>query len=132
MSRKANPYDDALAESFVATLKTECFADWIPPTKTAAKLMAPLSRRSGCFRSRFRHHGDIYLRRRVPIHCRTGFRLICVEGSAKRRGHGRQLGVKNNRTEYRTMTQGRINKGTQEIKAMMAEDADFYVPLCAP
>jgi putative transposase len=39
MSRKANPYDNALAESFVATLKTECFADWIPPTKTAAKLM---------------------------------------------------------------------------------------------
>jgi len=27
MSRKANPYDNALAESFVATLKTECFAD---------------------------------------------------------------------------------------------------------
>ena len=39
MSRKGNPYDNALAESFVATLKTECFADWIPPTKTAAKLM---------------------------------------------------------------------------------------------
>ena len=39
MSRKANPYDNALAESFVATLKTECFADWIPPTKSAAKLM---------------------------------------------------------------------------------------------
>ena len=27
MSRKANPYDNALAESFVATLKTECFAE---------------------------------------------------------------------------------------------------------
>jgi putative transposase len=39
MSRKANPYDNALAESFVATLKTECFADSIPPTKAAAKLM---------------------------------------------------------------------------------------------
>ena len=25
MSRKGNPYDNALAESFVATLKTECF-----------------------------------------------------------------------------------------------------------
>ena len=32
MSRKGNPYDNALAESFVATLKTECFADSIPPT----------------------------------------------------------------------------------------------------
>jgi Integrase core domain len=30
---------NALAESFVATLKAECFADWIPPTKAAAKLM---------------------------------------------------------------------------------------------
>lgn len=39
MSRKANPYDNALAESFVATLKTECFGDSIPPTKAAAKLL---------------------------------------------------------------------------------------------
>ena len=39
MSRKGNPYDNALAESFVATLKTECFADSIPPTKAAAELM---------------------------------------------------------------------------------------------
>jgi len=40
MSRPANPYDNALAESFVATLKTECFGDSIPPTKAAAELMA--------------------------------------------------------------------------------------------
>jgi len=39
MSRRANPYDNALAESFVATLKTECFEDSIPPTKAAAKLL---------------------------------------------------------------------------------------------
>ena len=39
MSRKGNPYDNALAESFVATLKTECFGDSIPPTKALAKLM---------------------------------------------------------------------------------------------
>ena len=38
MSRKANPYDNALAESFVATLKTECFGDTIPASKTSAKL----------------------------------------------------------------------------------------------
>jgi len=37
MSRGGNPYDNALAESFVATLKTECFGDSIPPTKAAAK-----------------------------------------------------------------------------------------------
>lgn len=39
MSRQANPYDNALAESFVATLKTECFGNSIPPTKAIAKLM---------------------------------------------------------------------------------------------
>ena len=39
MSRKGNPYDNALAESFVATLKTECFGNSIPPTKAAARLM---------------------------------------------------------------------------------------------
>jgi len=38
MSRRGNPYDNALAESFVATLKTECFGDQIPSSKTAAKL----------------------------------------------------------------------------------------------
>ena len=40
MSRTANPYDNALAESFVATLKTECFGDAIPATRAAAELMA--------------------------------------------------------------------------------------------
>ena len=40
MSRTANPSDNALAESFVATLKTECFDDSIPPTRAAAELMA--------------------------------------------------------------------------------------------
>ena len=39
MSRKGNPYDNALAESFVATLKTECFGHSIPATKATAKLM---------------------------------------------------------------------------------------------
>jgi transposase InsO family protein len=39
MSRKANPYDNALAESFVATLKTECFGGFIPPSKAVARLM---------------------------------------------------------------------------------------------
>jgi len=40
MSRPGNPYDNAIAESFVATLKAECFGDAIPPTKAAARLMA--------------------------------------------------------------------------------------------
>ena len=38
MSRTGNPYDNALAESFVATLKTECLAGEIPPTRAAARL----------------------------------------------------------------------------------------------
>jgi putative transposase len=39
MSRTANPYDNALAESFFATLKTECF-DQPPSTNAEAKLKA--------------------------------------------------------------------------------------------
>jgi len=38
MSRTANPYDNALAESFFATLKTECFAQ-TPATRAEAKLL---------------------------------------------------------------------------------------------
>jgi putative transposase len=37
MSRAANPYDNALAESFMATLKTECFTE-TPVTRAEAKL----------------------------------------------------------------------------------------------
>jgi transposase InsO family protein len=39
MSRPGNPYDNALAESFVATLKTECFGDYTPKTKLEARLL---------------------------------------------------------------------------------------------
>ena len=35
----------------------------------------------------------------------------------------------NNQLKYRTMTQRRVNKETKEIKAVMAEDADFLRPL---
>jgi putative transposase len=38
MSRAANPYDNAIAESFMATLKTECF-DHTPATRAQAQLM---------------------------------------------------------------------------------------------
>jgi len=37
MSRPANPYDNALAESFMATLKTECF-DQMPASPAQARL----------------------------------------------------------------------------------------------
>ena len=39
MSRKANPYDNALMESFFATLKTECFQNQIPKNRREAKLI---------------------------------------------------------------------------------------------
>ena len=37
MSRKGNCYDNAMAESFFATLKTEAFAAATPPTKAQTK-----------------------------------------------------------------------------------------------
>lgn len=39
MSRSANPYDNALAESFMASLKTECFGAITPVTRAQARLM---------------------------------------------------------------------------------------------
>jgi transposase InsO family protein len=39
MSRKGNCYDNALAESFFATLKTECFGDRLPDTHQQARTM---------------------------------------------------------------------------------------------
>jgi transposase InsO family protein len=39
MSRKANPYDNAMMESFFATLKTECFGNQIPKSRREAKLI---------------------------------------------------------------------------------------------
>ena len=38
MSRKGNCYDNAMMESFWATLKTECFAGERPATRQAARL----------------------------------------------------------------------------------------------
>ena len=39
MSRKANPYDNAIMESFFATIKTECFQNQIPKSRREAKLV---------------------------------------------------------------------------------------------
>jgi hypothetical protein len=54
---------------------------------------------------------------------------VTCRGFSKKGGHGKQLGAMNNQLKYRTMTQKRVNKETKEIKAMMAEDADFLRPL---
>lgn len=60
MSRTANPYDNALAESFVATLKAECFPDGIAPSKAAAKLMV-FDYIESFYNSRRRHSSLNYL-----------------------------------------------------------------------
>ena len=39
MSRRGNCYDNAMMESFWATLKTECFGDYVSATRSAAKAM---------------------------------------------------------------------------------------------
>ena len=39
MSRRGNCYDNAMMESFWATLKTECFGDYVPATRSEAKSM---------------------------------------------------------------------------------------------
>ena len=39
MSRRGNCYDNATAESFWATLKTECFHHQLPATRAQAKSM---------------------------------------------------------------------------------------------
>ena len=52
-----------------------------------------------------------------------------VKVQQKRRGYGKQLGVRNNLTEYRTMTRKKSNRTLKEIKAMMAEDDEFLRPM---
>ena len=39
MSRRGNCYDNAMIESFWATLKTECFGDYVPATRREAQTM---------------------------------------------------------------------------------------------
>ena len=85
MSRKGNPYDNALAESFVATLKTECFGGVIPPTKAAAKLMIfdYLER----FYNRRRRHSSLGYR--SPLQFEEDFARTLAEGCS---GGGRPGG----------------------------------------
>ena len=58
MSRKANPYDNAIMESFFATLKTECFQNQIPKSRREAKLI--LFDYIETFYNRFRLHSALH------------------------------------------------------------------------
>ena len=57
MSRKANPYDNAMMESFFATLKTECFQNQIPKSRREAKLI--LFDYIEIFYNRYRLHSSL-------------------------------------------------------------------------
>jgi putative transposase len=57
MSRKGNPYDNAVMESFLATLKTECFQNQIPKTRREAKLI--LFDYIETFYNRYRLHSSL-------------------------------------------------------------------------
>ena len=85
MSRKGNPYDNALAESFVATLKTECFGDSLPPTKAAAKAM--IFDYIETFYNRRRRHSALGYR--SPAQYEKDFARTLPEGCS---GGGRQGG----------------------------------------
>jgi putative transposase len=71
MSRTANPYDNALAESFVATLKTECFGHFIPSTRSQARLM--IFDYIECFYNRRRRHSSLGFR--PPADVESAFNL---------------------------------------------------------
>jgi len=57
MSRKGNPYDNAIMESFLATLKTECFEKQIPKSRREAKLI--LFDYIETFYNRYRLHSSL-------------------------------------------------------------------------
>jgi len=57
MSRKGNPYDNAIMESFLASLKTECFENQIPKSRREAKLI--LFDYIETFYNRYRLHSSL-------------------------------------------------------------------------
>jgi putative transposase len=57
MSGKGNPYDNAMMESFFATLKTECFKNRIPKSRREAKLI--LFDYIETFYNRYRLHSSL-------------------------------------------------------------------------
>jgi putative transposase len=85
MSRSGNPYDNALAESFVATLKTECFGEFIPLAKEHARLMI-FDYIESFYNRRRRHSALAY---RSPLQFEQDFATTQREGCS---GDGSQGG----------------------------------------
>jgi putative transposase len=69
MSRKGNPYDNAMMESFFATLKTECFQNQIPKSRREAKLI--LFDYIETFYNRYRLHSSLGYQ--SPLEFETSF-----------------------------------------------------------
>ena len=69
MSRKGNCYDNALAESFFATLKTEAFEGGIPATQAQAKQQV-FAYIEGFYNTRRFHSALNY---QSPVECETQF-----------------------------------------------------------
>jgi putative transposase len=69
MSRKGNPYDNAMMESFFATLKTECFQNQIPKSRREAKLI--LFDYIETFYNRYRLHSSLGYQ--SPLEFETNF-----------------------------------------------------------
>ena len=69
MSRNANPYDNAIMESFFATLKTECFQNQIPKSRREAKLI--LFDYIETFYNRYRLHSTLGYR--SPLEFESNF-----------------------------------------------------------
>ena len=95
MSRKANPYDNALAESFVATLKTECFAEGLAPTKAAAKLM--IFDYIETFYNSRRRHSALGYRSPAQFEKQTDWLCSQARGLFWRRGQGGETCLKTGR-----------------------------------
>ena len=72
MRRRGNCYDNAMMESFWATLKTECFAGGKPPTRQAARLLI-FDYLEGFYNRRRLHSGLGY---RSPLAFERTFRYI--------------------------------------------------------
>jgi hypothetical protein len=84
MSHTANPYDNALAASFVATLNTECFPDAVQPTRAAAELLA-LDCIEAFYNRRSRRSSLGY---RSPIEFENGLQSTPREGCSAGRSKG--------------------------------------------